>query len=98
MKKEDNIQRFMTENKREITDNGFSERVTRRLPGNRSLDWLVGVFTGLGCLLFFLLAQAYLPKNLGLVFPSEISVYILMGACLAFPMLSYLVYRVVNKA
>lgn len=46
---------FFTENKKEITDNGFSQNVMRKLPAERKIEWIIPAFTLIGLFITILL-------------------------------------------
>lgn len=46
---------FFSENKKEIADFGFSQRVMRKLPVQADCSWIMWMFTGIGIVLTLLL-------------------------------------------
>jgi hypothetical protein len=58
-KEDDLVQRFFEKNKSEISDNGFSEKVMKQLPAQKSLDWIVWFFaaTGISVTLYIFLSM-----------------------------------------
>ncbi len=78
---------FFSENKKEITDNGFTKRVMRKLPEQTDKSWIVWVFAAFGTA-----ATLYLGINSGLFEQlmqlfRHISIYYIVGAIVSFPLL-----------
>lgn len=46
---------FFSENKKEIADFGFTQRVMRKLPEQRDRSWVMWLFAGIGIVLTLLL-------------------------------------------
>ena len=49
------LKTFFAENKKEIADFGFSQRVMRKLPEQTDRSWIVWIFTAIGIVLTLLL-------------------------------------------
>jgi len=49
------LKTFFAENKKEISDFGFSHRVMRKLPEQTDRSWIVWIFTSMGIVLTLLL-------------------------------------------
>jgi O-antigen/teichoic acid export membrane protein len=72
---------FFSENKKEIADFGFSQRVMRKLPEQRDRSWIVWLFTSIGIALTLLVGMysgiiPYLFRYVQII-PKE---FILIGA------------------
>ncbi len=79
---------FFSENKKEIADNGFSNRVMRNLPVTADNSWIVWVFAAVGMALsiYFGLTSGLFEHAFSLLFKSVPYYYLLAGiAC--FPLL-----------
>ena len=79
---------FFSENKKEIADNGFSNRVVRNLPQTADRSWIVWVFAAIGMAIsiYFGLTSGLLGHAFTLLFKSVPYYYLLAGiAC--FPLL-----------
>ena len=48
MNNNDMLKSFFDENKREIANNGFSNRVLKQIPETPNRDWIVWVFAAIG--------------------------------------------------
>jgi hypothetical protein len=80
------LKTFFSEQKHEIADNGFSERVMLKLPKQADYSWIVGVFAALGMAI-----SIYLSIVLGLVqhaltIIQHVPYYYLLGAVFFFPL------------
>jgi hypothetical protein len=78
---------FFSQNKQEIADNGFSNRVIRKLPETADRGWIVWVFAAIGMAIsIYLLLNSAIIEQLLLVF-SHISIYYILGTVFCFPLL-----------
>ena len=78
---------FFSENKKEIADDGFSNRVIRKLPEAEYRGWIVWVFAAIGLSLTMALGiYTGLFENL---YKSILltNIYYLLGAVFVFPLL-----------
>ncbi len=80
------IRAFMQENKREIPDFHFSNKVMARIPGKKQYDWILIVATGLGCLLSLLLVWNSKIPGIVISLPGDINLWYLIGAGFSFPL------------
>lgn len=79
---------FFSENKKEIADNGFSNRMMRNLPETADRSWIVWVFAAIGMAIsiYLGLTSGLLEHVFSLLFKSFPYYYLLAGiAC--FPLL-----------
>ena len=77
---------FFSENKKEIADNGFTNRVMRKLPETTDRGWIVWVFTAIGMAFsLYLLLNSTVLEQLMLVF-RHISIYYILGTVFFFPL------------
>ena len=75
---------FFSENKQEIADNGFTNRVMRQLPETADRSWIVWVFAAIGMAIsiYFGLTSGLLEHAFSLLFKSVPYYYLLAGiAC-----------------
>lgn len=80
------IKQFFQENKKEIADNHFTEKVMRRLPEKKkNYEWIVVIFAGLGTLLSIILKWDYQLPELVITLPASIPIYYLLAAMFAIP-------------
>ena len=81
MEKNDNMLKdFFSENKKEIADFGFSQRVMRKLPEQRDRSWVMWLFAGIGIALTLLLGLSTgLIQYLFLYLQIIPQLYILIG-------------------
>jgi formate-dependent nitrite reductase membrane component NrfD len=85
--KTDNLLKgFFSEYKQEIADNGFTQRVMRRLPEQTYRGWIVWIFAALGMTI-----TIYLGITIGLVeqiasLLKHVPVYYLIAGIFCFPL------------
>jgi hypothetical protein len=81
------LKNYFDENKIEIADNGFSNRVMRQLPNKANKDWIVWVFAAIGMMfsLYFGLSTG-LIQNILLVI-TKIPIYYFLAGVFSFPLL-----------
>ncbi|HEY5589975.1 MAG TPA: DUF5056 domain-containing protein [Paludibacter sp.] len=77
---------FFSERKQEIADNGFTQRVIRKLPEQTDRGWIVWIFTAIGMAI-----SIYLGINSGLIqnilmYMEHISIYYLLAGIFCFPL------------
>ncbi len=93
------LKNFFGENKQEITDNGFTNRVMRKLPEKTDRSWIVWVFACLGILFSLLLGFYSGSFETILIYIQHISIYYLMLGIICFPFVgSAGLYLAQNKA
>jgi len=78
---------FFGEHKQEISDNGFSKRVMRKLPVQTDRSWIVWVFAAIGMAI-----TMFFALNSGLVFQvfslmKNVPYYYLVAGIIAFPLM-----------
>jgi hypothetical protein len=89
---------FFNENKKEIPDIFFSNKVMQKLPERKNHEWIVVVLAGLGSLLSLILGwnNARIPKiNLPEIIiriPEGVQLYYILGAVFILPFAVWVVY------
>ena len=89
---------FFSENKKEITDNGFTQGVMHKLPETDDRSWIVWIFAAIGMAIsiYFGLTSGLLEHAFSLLFKSVPYYYLLAGiAC--FPLLGTAGYYLVQN-
>lgn len=81
------LKQFFGENKREIEDNGFTQRVMRKLPEQPDRSWIVWVFACTGLVISLLLALYTGLIQSILLYLQLIPVYYLLAAVFLFPLI-----------
>ncbi len=76
----------MTENKHEIEDNGFSQRLINRLPETRDRQWIVLFMAALGTSLTLLLGFYTGLFTFIVGYIQQISPIVLLGGVAVFPL------------
>lgn len=90
---------FFGEHKQEIADNGFTNRVMRKLPEKADRSWIVWIFTCVGILLSLLLGFYSGTFETLLMYMQHISIYYLLIGIFCFPLVgSAGFYFTQNKA
>jgi fatty acid desaturase len=84
---DDMLKNFFSENKQEIADNGFTQRVMRHLPEQADHSWIVWIFAAIGMAI-----SIYLGINFGLIehimlLIKQIPIYYILGGIFYFPLL-----------
>ena len=89
---------FFGEQKREIADNGFSNRVMRQLPETTDRGWIIWVFAALGMALsiYFGLTTGLFQHVLLLLFKT-VPYYYLLACIASFPLLGTAGYYLVQQ-
>jgi hypothetical protein len=82
------LKNFFNEQKQEIADNGFSQRVMRRLPEPADRSWIMWIFTATG-----MAFSMYLGIRFGLIeaimlYLDRISIYYILAGVFSFPLIS----------
>jgi len=77
---------FFSEQKQEIADNGFSQRVNRRLPEHIDHSWIVWIFAAIGMAL-----SIYLGITTGLIeqimlIIKQVSIFYILGGIFCLPL------------
>ena len=80
------LKNFFREHKQEIADNGFTQRVMRRLPEQTYRGWIVWIFAAIGMAI-----TIYIGINSGLVdhllfILKHVSIYYILGGVFCFPL------------
>ena len=72
---------FFGEQRQEIADNGFSKRVSRKLPEVADRNWIVWVFAAIGMALsiYFALTDGWFEHGFALFFKSVPYYYLLIA-------------------
>ena len=86
------LKSFFSQNKPEIADNGFTQKVMRRLPENEQITgWIILMFTALGCLITFALVDV--PEVISEIFTFLLGVpiYYLLGGFMLIPIVTLVV-------
>ena len=98
MENKDLISAFMSENKMEIQDNGFSARVLNNLPEAADKQWIVMFMAALGTSITFLVGYYGGLFNLIFNYLKELSPFVILGVVVAFPLVSlYVVLKKKNE-
>ena len=90
------IRAFMQENKHEIPDFHFSNKVMASLPGKKQYDWILIVATGLGCLLSLLLVWNGKIPEIVITLPGDINYWYLIGAVFSLPLIIGAIYALIH--
>jgi len=86
------VKSFFTEYKQEIPDNGFTQRVMRKLPEQADHGWIVWIFAAIG-----MSVSLYAGLNAGFfqqiisIF-DKIPLYYSLGAIFCFPIIGTMIY------
>jgi hypothetical protein len=77
---------FFSEHKQEIADNGFTQRVNRRLPEHTDHSWIVWIFAAIGMAL-----SIYLGITTGLIeqimlIIKHVSIFYILGGIFCLPL------------
>ena len=80
------LRNFFGEHKQEITDNGFTQRVMRRLPEQTDRGWIVWVFAAIGIAisLFFGINSGLVEHVFAIL--KHVSIYYLLAGIFCFPL------------
>jgi len=89
---------FFGENKLEIPDNGFTQRVIRKLPEQTNRSWIVWLFAAIGMAISLLLGiNSGLIQSL-LIGMEHIPIYYLLAVVFCFPLVGSIgIYYTQNK-
>jgi hypothetical protein len=89
---------FFSEGKKEIADNGFTQRVMRNLPEQPDKNWIVGVFAVIGMLLTMAFGFYTGSLQLLLAYFHQIPIYYFLAAIFCFPLIGLIsLYALQNK-
>lgn len=77
---------FFSERKQEIADNGFTQRVMRRLPEQPDRSWIVWVFACIGMMLSLYLGFSSGAIQTLFIYLQKIPFYYLVGVVFCFPL------------
>jgi uncharacterized membrane protein len=103
MKNNDNdrlIRSFMQENKKEVEDVFFSKKVMQKLPpAQRSKEWIVILFAGLGTLIAWLIGggTSIQLHEMHMQLTEQLNSYYLIGALFGFPLIVLAFYYLKEK-
>ncbi|MDR3652958.1 MAG: DUF5056 domain-containing protein [Paludibacter sp.] len=78
---------FFGEYKQEISNNGFSQRVMRKLPEQADHGWIVWVFAAIGMAISFYLGITFGLVQQILTILQHVPYYYLLGGVFCFPLL-----------
>ena len=81
---------FFTNGKLEIADDGFTQRVMRKLPEQTDRNWIVGAFACLGMTLAIILGFYTGSLQLLFVYFHQIPIYYFLAAISSFPLIGIL--------
>lgn len=89
---------FFSENKQEVQDNGFSQRVMQKIPEQTERGWIVWVFACIGLILTVALAiYTGLIQTMFIRF-EQIPIYYLLAGIFCFPLIGSIgMYFTQNK-
>ena len=77
---------FFSEHKQEIADNGFTQRVMRRLPEHADRSWIVWIFAAIGMAIsLYIGINSGLIEQIMLLF-KQVSIYYILGGIFCFPL------------
>jgi len=82
------LKNFFGEHKHEIQDNGFTQRVMRKLPEQADRSWIVWCFALVGMVLSLILGFSSGSIQAAISYLSQMPVYYLIGAVFCFPLVS----------
>ena len=91
MENKDMISAFFAENKQNISDNGFSNKVLARLPETNDKQWIVMIMAALGTSITIVLGYYSGLFNLICNYLQQVSPFVLLGAFVSFPLVSLFV-------
>ena len=78
---------FFSEHKQEIADNGFTQRLMRRLPEDADRSWIVWIFAAIGATIsIYMGINSGLIEQIMLLF-KHVSIYYVLGGIFCFPFL-----------
>jgi fatty acid desaturase len=77
---------FFSQNKKEIADNGFTQRVMRKLPEQADSSWIVWVFAAIGmAITIYLGISSGIIEQIMLLF-KHVSIYYILAGIFSFPL------------
>lgn len=79
---------FFGEHKQEIQDNGFTQRVMRKLPEQADRSWIVWSFALVGMVLSLILGFSSGSLQAAISYLLQIPIYYLVGVIFCFPLVS----------
>ncbi|MDD4969536.1 MAG: DUF5056 domain-containing protein [Paludibacter sp.] len=78
---------FFSGHKQEIADNGFTQRVMRRLPEQTDKGWIVWIFAAIGMAISIYLGITFgLVENI-LTLMKQVSIYYILAGIFCLPLL-----------
>lgn len=81
------LKSFFSEHKKEISDNGFSKRVMRKLPEQADRSWIVWIFAAIGMAITIFLVLNSGFVNQVYILMKNVPYYYLLAGIIAFPLL-----------
>jgi hypothetical protein len=94
------IRDFMLKQKVEVADNHFTERLIRKLPAKKNYEWIIVLLAAIGTIIGLILGRdTTLPAyTLSIYnFPSEITLYYLLGGALLSPFILWFGYELLRR-
>lgn len=95
MKKDNNdilIREFMQQNKKDIPDYHFTNKVMQKIPARRQYDWILILATLLAAIVTLIVAQDFSVYTIVITLPKTIHLSYLVVAAFAFPLISGLCF------
>jgi hypothetical protein len=86
------IRAFMQENKKEIADYHFTNKVMQKLPVRKQYDWILIIATLLAAIVTLIVGKDFSISSIVIALPESLNMYYLIGAAFAFPLISGLCY------
>lgn len=82
------LKNFFGEHKQEVQDNGFTQRVMRKLPEQADRSWIVWCFALVGMLLSLMLGFSSGSIQTAITYLLQLPVYYFVGVVFCFPLIS----------
>lgn len=86
------IREFMQQNKKEIADYHFTDKVMQKIPARRQYDWILILATLLAAIVTLIVGNDFSISSIVIALPESLNMYYLIGAAFAFPLISGLFY------
>jgi hypothetical protein len=86
------IREFMQQNKKEIADYHFTDKVMQKIPARRQYDWILILATLLAAIVTLIVGKDFSISSIVIALPESLNMYYLIGAAFAFPLISGLCY------
>jgi len=94
------IRDFMLKQKVEVADIHFTEKVMHKLPAKKNYEWIIVLLAAIGTIISLILGRdTTLPAyTLSIYnFPSEITLYYLLGGALLSPFILWFGYELLKR-